>query len=55
MYMLMKQTYTRGNINDVIGTTQELYYNPNNPEKVASKINFVNFLLLIIGIKVKVY
>ena len=51
-YVHVDETYTRGNINDVLGTTQELYYNPNNPEKVASKVNFVNFLLLVIGLLV---
>ena len=49
-YVYVDETYKSGNINDVLGTTQKLYYNSNSPEKVSSKINFVTFLFLIIGI-----
>ncbi len=49
-YVYVDETYKNGNINDILGTTQKLYYNPNSPEKVSSKINFVTFLFLIIGI-----
>lgn len=49
-YVYVDETYKNGNINDVLGTTQKLYYDSNNPEKVSSKINFVTFIFLIIGI-----
>ena len=49
-YIYVDETYTNGNIGDVLGTTQKLYYDSNNPERVPSKINFVTILFLIIGI-----
>ena len=48
-YVYADEIYKSGDINNVLGTTQKLYYNPNNPEKSYSKINFVIFLFLIIG------
>ncbi len=48
-YVYVDEIYKNGDINNVLGTTQKLYYNPNNPEKSYSKINFVTFLFLIIG------
>lgn len=49
-YIYVNDVNKNGNINDVIGTTQELYYNPDNPNQVCSKITFFNIFLLIIGI-----
>lgn len=49
-YVYVDETYKNGNINDALGTTQKLYYNPDNPVKVAKEIKLSNFFLLIIGI-----
>lgn len=49
-YVYVDETYKNGNINDVLGTTQKLYYNPDNPVRVAKEIKLSNFFLLIIGI-----
>lgn len=49
-YIYVNDVNKNGNINDVIGTTQELYYNPDNPNQVCSKTTFFNIFLLIIGI-----
>ncbi len=49
-YVYVDETYKNGNINDVLGTTQKLYYNPDNPVKVAKEIKLSNFFLSIIGI-----
>lgn len=53
-YVYVDETYKDGNINDVLGTTQKLYYNSNNPENVSSKITFTTFLFMIIGIFITV-
>lgn len=49
-YVYVDEIYKSGNINDVLGTTQKLYYDSNSPEKASSKISFVTPLFLIIGI-----
>lgn len=49
-YIYVNEKYKDGDINDVVGTTQKLYYNPDNPSQVCRKITLSNILLLIIGI-----
>jgi len=49
-YIYADETYKNGNVNEVLGETQKLYYNPNSPEKALSKMKPLHFFLLIIGI-----
>ena len=53
-YTYVDETYKDGNISDVLGTIQELYYSSDNPAKAVSKISPLNFFLLIIGIFITV-
>lgn len=53
-YTYVDETYKYGNISDVLNTTQELYYNVDNPAKVVSRISPLNFFLLIIGVFITV-
>lgn len=49
-YVYVDDIHKYGNINDVLGTTQKLYYNLDNPAKVVKELKLTNFLYLIIGI-----
>ena len=49
-YIYVDKYYVRGNINENMGKTFELYYNKDNPNDVSKKENPVNYLLLFIAI-----
>lgn len=49
-YIYVNEVYKNGDINDALGTTQKLYYDPDNPNKVSSGISILNVFWLIIGI-----
>ena len=49
-YIYVNDSYEEGNLDENLGNTFELYYNPNNPNEVSKKKNPVNFSLLLIGI-----
>ncbi len=49
-YIYVNDSYVDGSLEENIGTTFELYYDENNPAKVAKKENPVNIWMIIIGI-----
>lgn len=49
-YTHVSEIYKDGNIDELLGTTEKLYYNPDNPTQVSSEIEPLNFFLLIVGI-----
>ena len=49
-YIYVDEIYKTGNINDIIGTTQELYYSSNNPALSYAQISIFNIFLLVTGI-----
>ena len=49
-YVYADEIFVDGDINDAIGKTQEIYYNPNNPEEAYGQINSVNKLFIVLGI-----
>ena len=54
-YIFVNDEYEKGNLEENLGRTFELYYNQNNPNEVSKKKNPVNLLLLLIGICFSVF
>ena len=49
-YIYVNDSYEKGNLQDNLGNTFELYYSKNNPSKVSKKEKPINFGLLLAGI-----
>lgn len=49
-YIYVSEIFKDGNIDEHLGTTEKLYYNPDNPTQVSTEIEPSNIILLMVGI-----